>query len=370
MKYTAILTLMVAVGAMVYGDDASAEPVALAADSQTQISDAVGRAGMAAVYLEATDERPAVALAAGGANFPHAKPGAKTPEERGEKVFYSDVELILLRGESAVQSPALQMTRSVAYAAFVPTDKGMLIAGGCNAEGHTSKVSRIDWAGNELRVEALPELPRTLAYPAFAVLDHKVYVIGGQERADSTVCLSTCYVLDLNDINAEWREMAPMPDGRMLAAAGVVDGLIYVMGGCSLRPNERGEAERTYADDVYCYDPGSNTWAKVDTCMPETLVGMANPLPVIAGKLYVIGGDPGHYYRASLAGQAPSEHPGQSKMVYSYTPADGEWRREGELPVGVATFPAVTLPGGGFITISGETHPGVRTPLIIYFNAQ
>lgn len=330
------------------------------------ISDSVGRAGMAAVVLPANENHSSpVVMLAGGANFPHAKPGAKTAEERGEKVFYGDVTVLVgPLAEEPVTTGALP--RAVGYAAFLPTDKGMLVAGGCNTEGHTAKVSRVEMFDRELRAEALPDLPRTLAYPAFAKVGSKVYVMGGQEKADSTTCLNSCYVLDISDINAGWKEVAPMPGGRMLAGAGVVDGVIYVMGGCSLAPDAQGAGQRTYLKDVLCYDPGSNTWAKVATEMPETMVGMANPLPTHGDKLYVVGGDPGNYYRASLEGKAPAEHPGQSAKVYSFTPSSREWKEEGSLPQGVATMPVVQM-NGVFYTISGETHPGIRTPSIFSF---
>ena len=370
MKSPAFLSFLCAAGAAAFLGAASADDsesaAAPASAAHMSIHDTVGRAGMAAVLLPADDHHPNVVLLAGGANFPHAKPGAKTPEERGEKVFYSEVEALQHRGhgQPKPQRVVADLPRPVAYAAFAPTKRGMLVAGGCNAEGHTAKASCVDFVENELRMLTLPDLPRTLAYPAFAVVDNKVYVMGGQERADSTTCLNSCYMLDLNDTNAGWKEMSPMPSARMLAAAGVVDGVVYVMGGCSLAPDAQGNAQRTYLKDVLCYDPGSNTWAKVGTEMPETNVGMANPLPVIGDKLYVVGGDPGNYYRASLEGNAPAEHPGQSKAVYSYTPSTGEWKLVGELPIGVATMPAVVM-GSVICTISGETHPGVRTPLII-----
>ena len=331
-----------------------------------RISDQVGRAGMAAVVQPANENHSTpVVMVAGGANFPHAEPGAKTPEQRGEKVFYSDVTVLvgpLAEEPLAAGSPP----RAVGYAAFLPTDKGMLVAGGCNAEGHTAKVSRVELFGSELRVEALPDLPRTLAYPAFAKVGSKMYVLGGQEKADSTTCLNCCYVLDLHDINAGWKEVAPMPGGRMLAGAAVMDGVIYVVGGCSLAPDASGAGQRTYLKDVLCYDPGSNTWAKVAADLPESLVGMANPLPVQGDKFYVVGGDTGNYYRASLEGKAPAEHPGQSAKVYSFTPASREWKLEGELPQGVATMPAVQM-NGVIYTISGETHPGIRTPSVFSF---
>lgn len=359
-----ILTITLAVAMLAVG-------MSFTPATSGRIQDSVGRAGMLAALLEPNDHHniPVVVLA-GGANFPHAKPNARSAAERGEKVFYDEVSILpqVVSAEGAVAQIMVhgKLPRPLGYAAFVGTSEGMVVAGGCNAEGHLSEVYRIEMYDTELRTEALPDLPRTVAYPAFALLGNKFYVIGGQERPDSTTCLISCYVLDLNNVHAGWKELAPMPGGRMLAAAAVMDGVIYVMGGCSLQPGEDGQGVRTYLRDVLCYDPSSNTWARVASEMPESLVGMANPLPTRNGKIFVIGGDPGVYYRASLAGQAPDKHPGQSKAVYSFTPSTGAWVKEGELRQGVATLPAVQV-DGVIYTISGETHPGVRTPAIDAF---
>ncbi len=330
-----------------------------------EIPDAVGRAGMVAAVLPANNQRPQELLVVtGGANFPNAKPGAKTPAERGAKVFYDDVAAVDFPTQGAAKlAPVGKMPRPIAYAAFAASPRGLIIAGGCNADGHSAKVTLSTLRDGEWVTESLPDLPKSVAYPAFALVGSRFYVMGGQELPDSTACLNSCYVLDLDNLATGWRELAPMPTERMLAAAGVLDGVIYVMGGCSLHPDAKGEGERTYLKDILCYDPGSNTWAKVPGEMPESLVGVANPLPVHGQSLYVIGGDPGNFYRASLEGKAPAKHPGQAKAIYCFTPASGAWEHVGDLPKGVATFPAV-IGNGRILTLSGETFPGVRTPAV------
>lgn len=332
------------------------------------IPDAIGRAGMAAVVLSANEHRDhPLIMMTGGANFPHALPGAKTPAERGAKVYYKDVQVIRVHGASPCcgdkPMPAGSLESPIGYAAFAPSAKGMVLAGGCNDSGHVATVTRTDLVNNELVTEALPSLPLTTAYPAFAVVNNVLYVMGGQEKADSTACLDRCFALDLNDTSKGWKELAPMPGGRMLATAGVDSGRIYVVGGCSLHPDAKGQAERTYLAEVLCYDPASDTWTKLPDRAPETIVGAANPMPAADGKLYLVCGDPGNYYRASLAGKAPATHPGQNVTVYSFTPATGKWEKEGANSTGIATAPAVMLPGFIYV-ISGETHPGIRTPLI------
>ena len=351
----------------------------------SRIPDKAGRAGMAAVPLPAADDRSMpVVMMTGGANFPYAKPGATTPAERGQKVFYDEV-LVMTPPSSCAScgSAPVQAGRlpyPIGYAAFAPSDKGMVVAGGCNMGGHLACVTRVQLCNGRVLTEALPDLPVSLAYPAFAVLDGQLYVMGGQEKPDSTVCLNRCFVLNLRDTDAGWKETAPLPgEGRMLAAAGVLNGQIYVAGGCSLHPDSKGQAERTYLKSILRYDPATSRWSEAGE-LPETLVGAANPMPAWEGSLYLICGDPGNYYRASLAGKAPAVHPGQNRTVYSLTvdrnaspdrKTNLSCRRAGENPVGIATAPAVSV-GNTVYVISGETHPGIRTPLISTFtlNAQ
>ena len=212
----------------------------------------------------------------------------------------------------------------------------------------------------------LPDLPTTIAYPAFAVIGTKLYVMGGQEKADSVTCLSRSFVLDMAAPNKGWQELARMPEARMLAAAGVIDGKIYVTGGCSLHPDAKGAAERTYLKSTLCYDPATNTWSTAAD-MPETIVAPATPMPAMRGGLLLLCGDPGNFYRASLADNAPADHPGQNTTIYSFDPCRNAWTVAGQNSIGIATAPAVKVMGTVFI-ISGETHPGVRTPVISTIN--
>ena len=71
------------------GKAALSKVVSLPLAESPKISDSVGRAGMVASVVR-TAEGPRI-LAIGGANFPNAKPGAKTPAERGAKVFYDEI---------------------------------------------------------------------------------------------------------------------------------------------------------------------------------------------------------------------------------------------------------------------------------------
>lgn len=321
-----------------------------------KVLDPLGCAGMVAAEMP-MEYGGSQIIMAGGANFPGDKVGVTGLPVQGPKVFHDEVAVLspTLGGVFAVG----KLPYPVGYAACASTDKGMMIAGGCNADGHLKRALMVRYYRNKFKVKELPELPISIAYPAFTELDGKLYVFGGQESAESTEALKRCFVFE----NGAWRELAPMPDnGRMLAAAGAVKGKIYVAGGCSLHPDAAGKAERTYLASVLVYDPATDSWSAASD-MPETLVGMATPLPTYDGKLYVVGGDPGNYYRATLTGNPPANHPGQSRSVYAFNPEGGYWSKEGENTVGVATAPCVLI-GNIIYTVSGELRPRVRTPLI------
>ena len=339
--------------------------VAKAPADSPVITDKVGRAGMVASLVRTAEGGRVLAI--GGANFPNAKPGAKTPAERGAKVFYD--EILSFNPADGSCAVLAKLPYPIGYAAHTSKGRSMVIAGGCNMEGHVATVTRILADGS---TEALPALPVTTAYPAFVQRYDKLYVFGGQEKAESVTCLSRTFVLDLKNTAAGWKELAPMPgEGRMLAVAGTSvgtwdDGKIYVAGGCSLHPDAKGTAERTYLKSTLCYDPATDTWTQVAD-MPETIVAPAGPMPAIRDNLMLICGDPGNYYRASLVGKAPADHPGQNTTIYAFNIDRGTWAVAGKNGIGIATAPAVNVIGDIYI-ISGETHPGVRTPVISTLN--
>ncbi|MFI3244770.1 MAG: kelch repeat-containing protein [Akkermansia sp.] len=368
MNKSLIIGLVAALGCV--NGLAQAELVTTHAQSCPKVPDKIGFAGMAAGLIPARGATSDYILFVGGANFPFAQPDAKTAEERGAKVFHKQVGMMSVASSCSgcSMAPAWvgNLPYGIGYCAFVTTNKALIIAGGANEKGHTDKVNQLWVEGGSLRIEALPELPITLAYPAFAKIDSKFYVFGGQEKDTDTTCTGASFVLDLDETAKGWQKLPDMPSPRMLAGAAVHKGYIYIMGGCSLAPDAKGAGERTYLKDVLIYDPDTKTWG-VDKvpAMPETMVASPNPFPVVDGKAYVLGGDPGNYYRASIAGNPPADHPGQSNTVYTYNFAERTWATEGTTPLGVATAPAVqtgkTSPASIMI-ISGETHPGVRTP--------
>lgn len=325
------------------------------------LPDHIGRAGMVAATLPCrTGEE--IVLAAGGANFPYAKPGAKTPAERGEKVFHADVFLL----RDGRWTTIGRLPRPIGYAAFTDMPQGMVIAGGCNANGHLKECMLVTpGPDKQISIRELPPLPHPVAYPAFAREGTTLYVIGGQLAPDSTEALVSAYFLNLASSPLQWEKLPDMPGpGRILATGAIHDGKLLIMGGCSLAPDAKGQAERTYLSSVRVLDTATRQWSTTPVAdIPGPLAAAANPAPRSAqGTVLLIGGDPGNYYRASLKNAAPLIHPGQSRAIYSFDPAKNTWTHVGEWPVGIATAPAVIY-RGDILTISGETYPGIRTAI-------
>lgn len=131
------------------------------------------------------------------------------------------------------------MPEPVAYAAFGESPDGFVVAGGANASGHLDKVWLIhknDGSVSNCKITALPPLPKTVAYASCVTRNNRLYVIGGQEKPDSTAALDTVYMLDMGakPDARQWKQMPAIPGGgRMLAAAAHSGSYLYLIGGCS-----------------------------------------------------------------------------------------------------------------------------------------
>lgn len=319
------------------------------------LPDEKGRAGMAAGAVTDTDGE-SVILAVGGANFPD-----KLPWEGGTKAFYSDI--FKLKNGQWVRVG--NYPENVGYAAFAGTPKGLIVAGGINEEGVSSRVRLIEPTG---KVVDWPDLPVPVANAAFVLRNGRLYVFGGQDSADGISALKSVYMLDTsklsdgNEEKAKWEVLPEIPGaGRILATAGNSGGRIYLMGGASLQPGAQGAAERTYLKEVLCFDATAAKWQDKSknpvADIPVPLVASVNPAPAREGKLLLIGGDDGSHY-----GKSPQTHPGQSAAVYLYDTLSNTWEKGPDWSVGLATAPAVVL-DETLYTISGETKPGIRTPV-------
>lgn len=325
------------------------------AGSIPNLPDPTGRAGMIAGTVTENDGTQSI-IAAGGANFPHAVPGAKTPEERGTKVYHQDI--FKLRNGQWSKKGTLPVP--LGYAAFASVDKGVVIAGGHNAEGVLKETLLVKADGS---VEKLPSLPVPVTEAAFASNGNKLFVIGGKNADGPDAALNTVYMLDTapDAARMEWKQLPPFHgSGRILSTAAVCDSVLYIVGGCTLATNSLGETARTYQSDIISYNMRSanpSEWGETDqklTGPGMPVAAAAGPAPVRENTIILIGGD--------KRGNSPdpARPVVQSRDILGYDVIRNEWSRLGEWPVGIATAPAI-VKGNEIVTISGETAPGERT---------
>lgn len=320
------------------------------------LPDPIGRAGMVAGTVTENDGTQSV-IAAGGANFPQAAPGAATPEERGPKAYHQDI----FKLRNGQWTKAGTLPAPLGYAAFGSVGKGLAVAGGHNAEGILKDALLIKADGS---VEKLPPLPLPITEAAFASHGNKLFVIGGRDADQPEAALNTVYMLDTTPdaSKMKWQQLPPFHGpGRILSTAAVCDSTLFIVGGCALSKDASGETARTYLSDLIDYNMTSNTPSEWGAMSKEPLAGpgtpvaaAAGPAPVRENSILLIGGD--------KRGNTPdaSRPIVQSRDILSYDVIKNKWTHEGEWPVGIATAPAV-VKGTEIMTISGETAPGVRT---------
>lgn len=108
-------------------------------------------------------------------------------------------------------------------------------------------------------------------YAAAAVLGGKLYVLGG---FNGTTLAS---VEAFDPQTGTWAAVAPMGKGRQLPAAAAVGGKLYAIGGFG----------SPYLSGVEAFDPQTGTWTEVAS-MPTARAGAG--AAVLDGKIYVVGG--------------------------------------------------------------------------------
>jgi len=179
--------------------------------------------------------------------------------------------------------------------------------------------------------KALKAMPTTRGSAAAAVVEGKIYVIGGGGQASGVadpvlVPDGSNRSLSANEeydpASDSWRERAPLPTARNHTAAAAVNGKIYVIGGRIGAPFI-GTSRNT--DIVETYDPATDRWSVGAAFMPTARSGHA--AGVYKGRIFVAGGE--QRDRRMVGGYITME---------AYDPATNSWN----------SLPSMTWPRGGF----------------------
>lgn len=178
--------------------------------------------------------------------------------------------------------------------------RGMLyhIGGTTDPEDHIGATGSVDAYDPEMGIwfsRAPVPSPRQRA--GAGVVDDILYVVGG-DSGDGP--LSTVQAYD--PTTDTWADRAPMHVARNNPGVGVVDGILYVIGGTDV------------GGSVEAYDPRTDSWT-LKTDMPTPRAGAG--IGVVDGILYAVGGGNG------FTGEA---------AVEAYDPVTDSWTTRSPLP--------------------------------------
>jgi hypothetical protein len=170
-----------------------------------------------------------------------------------------------------------------------------------------------------------------------------LYAIGGQSMSSTRGCSGGLSKVQAYDGNTNtWSFKAPLPLPLQKSLAGVINGKIYVAGGCSgaNRPEER----------LWEYDVAANQW----TAKALAPISLPDPVgSVVAGKLYVF--DECSWDDCVQDFAAPGKE--QYTFFGFYDPATNRWTRRPLPPTGVWPIAGATFTGKlYFLDSSGLVH--------------
>ena len=167
--------------------------------------------------------------------------------------------------------------------------------------------------------QVISELPTQRRGFATAVVDGKIYLIGGTplQNRRGPYGLSTVEVYDPK--TNSWEQVADMPTPRASTETAVINGTIYVCGGYNGADNRL--VNLKFLDIVEAYDPQTDTWVrKQGMSIPRKQFGVG----VVAGKIYAIGG-----YIHPL--DKKPEDPWRIDLVEVYNPATDTWVKRAKI---------------------------------------
>ena len=174
------------------------------------------------------------------------------------------------------------------------------------------------------------------------VVNGILYAVGGSATSTSSESAVEAY----DPVANSWTSKAPLPTPRFGAAAGVVNGLLYVVGGYAR--DAAGNAQ--IVGTVEAYDPVSNAWT-AKSPMPTARAYLA--VGVVNGVIYAVGGEGGA---------------GAVAVVEAYSPATNTWTTLGPMPT-ARRFLAVGVIKDIIYAAGGQTHAGFITGVVEAYNA-
>ena len=317
--------------------------------------------GVSALYAGVLDGQ---LIMAGGCNFPHV-PVA----DGGKKVYYDGIYAASLSDDATLQWQEIGLLpEASAYGVTIPTDKGLVCVGGNTAERSLSEAFLLSLQDGGAVMESLPSLPVTIDNMAGALLDHVIYIVGGNVNG---VPSSAVYSLDLDNLAEGWKEEVSVPGNpRVQPVCAAQGGKLYVWGGFSTAGEGR---EATLSVDGYAYTPSAKEWKQVATPVDESgtavSLGGGVALPMGEDAVFCTGGVNKDIFLQALQGihkgkeylSRPVEWYQFNRKLLKYDTKEDKWTVLGDYEQGARAGAAMVSDGSSYYIINGELKPGIRT---------
>jgi hypothetical protein len=155
-------------------------------------------------------------------------------------------------------------------------------------DGQSNEFKRISLKAEKPTWEVLPEGPR-LTGLALVAHSGKLYRVGGfaalnEEDAEQKLESQTSFAM-YDPAAKSWQDLAPLPEGRSSHDAAVLDGKLYVIGGWKLGDPEPTVWHRTAL--VWDFTKENPAWEEISS---PPFKRRALSLAAFGGKIYAIGG--------------------------------------------------------------------------------
>lgn len=203
-------------------------------------------------------------------------------------------------------------------------------------------------------------LPYASAEGVFAAIGHRLYLVGGRVREHDAARhfnqhLDTALGLVFDPAQRRWAPIADAPTARNSAAAAVIDGRLYVVGGRQASKQPDGSLRQVNVPHLEVYDPTTDRWS-ARAPMPVAQGGLA--AAGHGGRLYVFGGEQWVPERKVFA------------EAWVYEPGDDRWRALPALPtprhgLGAATVGDRIHVFGGGTRVGGDHASTVHEVLVL-----
>ena len=175
--------------------------------------------------------------------------------------------------------------------------------------------------GEEGTWQTMAPMPTPRWGAAAGVVDGKLYVAGGYNPASGSVAVLEVY----DPVTDTWQPLEPMPYARHGGGGAIIDGKLYVVGG------------EGKTNTLLVYDPNTDTWANG----PSMSYARSSPaVAAVGGLLHVAGGCQGWC--------APV-----TNVLEVYDPASNTWAIRAPMPDSGRAYAAVGVLNGLLYAMGG-----------------